>query len=78
MAAPRRLSPKAMAAQVEAFNAKHSVGDTIHVWSGLREGEPIAVQIAHEAQILGGHTPVVYVTGARYGSIALSHVREAR
>ncbi len=73
--AARKLSVKAMAAKVEAFNARHKVGDTILVWPGVREGEPVPVQIRFEAQILSGHTPVVYVTGG-HGCIALTHVRE--
>ena len=77
MRQPPRPSPASMARQFEAFNARHAVGDTIHVWSGPREGKPVAVKIAHPAQIMGGHTAVVYVTGERRGSIALSHVREA-
>ncbi|MFY9293299.1 MAG: hypothetical protein WAP03_21760 [Methylorubrum rhodinum] len=62
-----------MQAQCEAFNAKHRVGDTIHVWPGPIEGEPVPVKIRFPAQVLGGHTPVVYVTGG-HGCIALSHV----
>lgn len=67
-----------MQAQCDAFNAAHAVGDTIRVWSGMIEGDPVAVKIRFPAQILGGHTPIVYVTGGQ-GCIALSHVaREAR
>lgn len=71
----RERNLRAMERQCEAFNLQHSVGDTIHVWSGPREGKPKAVQIRYPAQVLSGHTPVVYVTGG-HGCIALSHVRE--
>lgn len=75
---PVRPDLAKMQAQCEAFNAKHAVGDTIRVWSGPIEGEPTAVEIRYPAQVLGGHTPVVYVTGGQ-GCIALSHVaREGR
>ena len=69
----KRQSPAQMQAVCDAFNAKHVVGGTIRVWPGLIEGEPIAVEIRYPAQILSGHTPVVYVTGG-HGCIALSHV----
>ncbi|MCF4125006.1 hypothetical protein [Methylobacterium sp. SyP6R] len=73
----RERNLRALERQCEAFNLLHLVGDTIHVWSGPREGKSVAVRIKYPAQVLSGHTPVVYVTGARTGSIALSHVREA-
>lgn len=60
-------------ADCDAFNRRHSVGDTIRVWTGPREGEPIERVTKGPAYILGGHTAVVYVSGGG-GCIALSHV----
>lgn len=69
-----RPSTKQMQAQCDAFNKRHAVGDTIHVWTGPREGTPVERTIRAPACILSGHTAVVYVNGGG-GCIALSHVR---
>ena len=71
---PRRLTWGEMQDMCRAFNAEHAVGDTITVYTGLIGVNPKEVQIRYEAQILGGHTPVVYVTGAAAGCVALTHV----
>jgi hypothetical protein len=71
----RRPNPQKMAAACEAFNARYNVGDTITVFSGLVGENPTPVQIRYPAQVLSGHTPVVYVTGGQ-GCIALSHVKD--
>lgn len=63
----------AMQAECDAFNASHSVGDVIMCWTGPREGPPTGRMIKAPAQILSGHTAVVYVIGGG-GCIALSHV----
>ena len=70
---PSFMSRRAMDRQCAAFNAKHSVGSTIRVWPGARHGAPVEVEIRYPAQVLSGHTPVVYVTGG-HGCIALTHV----
>lgn len=44
----------------------------VRFWKGAREGVPRLGEAWTEAQLLGGHTPVVYVRG--HGAIALSHV----
>jgi hypothetical protein len=62
-----------MSLQCEAFNAAHPVGSTIRVWPGERRGDPVEVEVRYPAQVLSGHTPVVYVTGG-HGCIALTHV----
>jgi len=67
-----RPNPKQMQIAVDRFNAKHAVGDTVRFWTGPREGAPKEGRIRFEAQVMGGHTAVVYVEGV--GSIALSHV----
>lgn len=72
---PRRPSPAEMAKAVDAFNAKHAVGDTITVFTGPIGENPKTAQVRYPAEIMGGHTPVVYVTGEAHGAIALTHVR---
>lgn len=82
----RQLTPKQKQAVVDAFNAKYPVGTTIRVFPGDMRGRLDEVQVAEPgAHILGGHTPVVQVTGgtradgspASYGCIGLSHFYDA-
>jgi hypothetical protein len=75
MAQPKRPSPAAMAKAVAAFNQRHAVGDVILCWPGLREGKPVPRTILSPANILSGHTAVVYVAGGG-GCIALTHVAD--
>lgn len=63
-----------MQAACDRFNERHAVGDTIHCWTGPREGEPVPYRIKYPACVMSGHTAVVYVYGV--GSIALTHVKE--
>lgn len=65
---------KTMQAECDRFNARFAVGDDIAVWTGVREGNPTTVQVRYPAQIMSGHTAVVYVTGGG-GCVALSHVK---
>lgn len=58
--------------QCDQFNARHKVGDTVAYWSGPREGKPREGVIRFGAQIMGGHSAVVYIEGK--GAISLSHV----
>ena len=74
MKRPPRLSPQAMQARCDVFNKLHKVGATIKVWTGAREGEPVERTIVEPgAYVMGGHTPVVQVSGGG-GCIALTHV----
>lgn len=57
----------------DRFNASFAVGDTIRVWTGPREDEPVVRKVRHPAVVLSGHTPVVYVEGGG-GCVALTHV----
>ena len=70
---PAHKSAEQMQRDCDRFNAKHAVGSEIRVWTGPREGYPKRRIISGEATVLGGHTPVVYVTGGG-GCIALTHV----
>ncbi len=72
---PKHLSPAAMQRAVDQFNARYKVGDSIRCWPGARDGDPVARTIVEPgAHILGGHTPVVQVSGGG-GCIALTHVQ---
>lgn len=70
----RQPTTEQMQAQCDAFNAAHPVGSPIEVWTGLIEGAPKAAKVREPAQILSGHTAVVYIDVGR-GCVALTHVR---
>ncbi len=61
------------------FNAKHPVGTPVRYWPGFRNVPGLSDSKAREgatrtvAWLMGGHTPVVSVTGY-IGGIALTHV----
>ena len=74
MGQPPRPNLKRMQADCDAFNAKFQVGSTIFCWPGVREGEPVERTVRFPAQIMGGHSAVVYVAGGG-GCVQLSHVR---
>lgn len=74
---PPRLTPAQMQAACDRFNARHPVGDEIVVYSGPIGENPKRVAVRYPAEIMGGHTPVVYVTGGA-GCIALTHVAGLR
>ncbi len=60
--------------KVEKFNATCPVGTDVRFWPGAREGDGIASKTRSEAQVLSGHTPVVWVENYA-GCIALTHVK---
>ena len=57
----------------DEFNAKHPVGTPVRYWTGLREGEGRVGKTRSSAEVLSGHTAVVWVEGCR-GCVALTHV----
>ncbi|TMR92587.1 hypothetical protein EJK15_44015 [Nonomuraea basaltis] len=68
---------KTAAELVEEWNAAYPVGQPVCYWTGFRDGplagEPKFSRTRARAQVLGGHTAVVWMDGE--GScIALSHV----
>ena len=64
---------KSMQKQCDDFNDRYQVGQSVTFWTGPREGNPTHEgPIRFAAEIMGGHTPVVWIEGK--GSIALSHV----
>ena len=59
--------------RVDDFNHHYPIGTPIRYWTGIREGEGKSGETRSEATLLGGHTPVVWVTG-HAACIALSHI----
>ncbi|WP_346536985.1 hypothetical protein [Micromonospora sp. DPT] len=59
--------------RVELFNAIHPVGTTVRYWKGVREGDGKTSTTRTEAQLLSGHTAVVWLEGVS-GCIALTHI----
>lgn len=57
------------------FNLKNPIGTRVRYWSGVRGPAHTATEttVREPAIVLGGHTPVVWVTGRR-DPIALTHV----
>jgi hypothetical protein len=58
---------------VKFFNDAYPVGTPIEYWPGAREGEGKKSVTSSAAQLLGGHTPVVWVEG-HAACISLTHV----
>ena len=65
----RRIAAKA----VVEFNRVHGIGTDVTYWPGVREGAGEKSTTRTAAQVLGGHTAVVWIE-ARPDCIALSHV----
>ena len=62
---------------IENWNLKHQIGQPVRFWTGPREGEGKTGKTWSEAQLLSGHTPVVFIrdeTGKNIGCVALTHV----
>lgn len=58
----------------KSFNDAHAIGTLVDYWRGAKEGEPSGRGATYtEAQMMGGHTAVVWIEGCR-GAISLSHV----
>jgi hypothetical protein len=78
MPAGSRTSPAAELRAVEAWNAAHPVGTVVSYWKGVRVGPSTgSAATRSEAQMLGGHTAVVWLEGVS-GCIALTHVEAHR
>lgn len=66
-------SRKKLQAEVDEFNLNFSVGTEVQYWTGIREGEGKKGVTRSAAELLQGHTPVVWIEGCS-GCVALSHV----
>jgi hypothetical protein len=72
----KRPSAAELQSACDAFNREHPIGSRIRVCAGPIGTDVKDVEVRDPgAIVLGGHTPVVYVTGGA-GCIALSHVLE--
>lgn len=60
-------------AAVHAFNNTNPVGTPVRYWKGVREGDGKTARTRTPAQLLSGHTAVVWLDGVS-GCIALTHV----
>ena len=60
--------------QVRQWNLYHPVGTEVRYWTMARRGEPSGKSKTRSAaELLGGHTAVVWITGLT-DCVALSHV----
>lgn len=59
---------------VDRFNARHPIGTPVRYWTMLREGAGAKGVTRSVAQVLSGHTPVIWVTG-QPACIALTHIQ---
>lgn len=57
---------------VENFNLKYPVGTKVRYYSGVKGVDPREGVTSGPADLLGGHTPVVFVEGV--SAIALTHI----
>ena len=55
------------------FNDMFVVGTPVRYWTGAREGTGVLSHTRTPADVLGGHTPMVWVDG-HAACIALTHV----
>lgn len=68
----RPPTPKQQQKLVDAWNSKHPVGTTVIV--RLDDGDEEETTTRHEAQLLGGHTAVIWLVGVS-GAYSLDCVR---
>ena len=64
------VSPEKLAAK---WNHSFPIGTKVRYWPGAREGRGVESATKTQAEVLGGHTAVVWIEG-RGDCIALSHV----
>lgn len=72
MPAPKRKTPAQLQAQCDAWNAAHPQGTEISYESIVGEGETHRGRSTSEAQVLSGHSAVIWLEG-KSGCVMLSH-----
>ncbi len=72
MRRPKRLSPREMELECENWNLKHPIGTEVTV--ELDSGEMRATATTSAAQMMSGHTAVIFLHGIS-GCYLLSRVR---
>lgn len=69
----QRTSLRAEQKLVDDWNSKHTIGQRVRYWRGVREGTGVESVTRTDAQLLSGHTAVVWIEGCS-GCIGLTHV----
>ena len=64
-------SIEVMKSKVEVFNQKHPVGSVVTVIKDI--GEKVVTKVRHPAEVLSGHTAVVWLDGIS-GAYVLNRV----
>lgn len=59
--------------EADLWNREHDVGTLVRCWAFDRESAPKVGRTRSHAEVLSGHTAVVWIDGIA-GCIALSHV----
>ncbi|WKU07989.1 hypothetical protein [Micromonospora sp. HUAS LYJ1] len=70
----KTVSPTAQFAAARAFNDEFPVGTPVRYWKGIRDGDGRTARTRTQAQLLSGHTAVVWLDGVS-GCIALTHIQ---
>jgi hypothetical protein len=65
------VSPIALAAK---WNKYFPIGTRVRYWTGVREGSGKVSVTRSAAEVLSGHTAVIWIEGC-VGCVALSHVQ---
>lgn len=63
--------------EVDDFNKRHPIGTPVQYWPVIGGKDSMRSTTRSEAQVLGGHTAVVWING-KAGCVALSHVEAVR
>lgn len=76
MPRPKRPNAAQLQRQCDNWNAKHPVGTLVSYEEIVGEGETHRGASATEAQILGGHSAVIWLEG-KSGCVCLEHCKAA-
>ena len=68
----KRPTPAERRRAVQEWNRSNGAETRVRYWLGLRQGPGQLGTTSTQAQVLGGHTAGVYITGA--GFVGLTHV----
>lgn len=72
MPVPKRKTPAQLQKACDAWNAKHPVGTLVSYEEIKGEGETHRGASATEAQVMSGHSAVIWLEGKR-GCVCLEH-----
>lgn len=72
MPAPKRPSAAQLQRQCDLWNAKHPVGTVVSYEALVGEGETARGRTTAEAQIMGGHSAVIWLD-CKSGCVDLEH-----